>query len=100
MHPTNTKCNDLLLKKIKELQKIIDDNAISCEHKNKSAVARKSIWDHYISDLQLEEIEIDVTKEDAKNIWEQLKNYLPLYSLFQSDRKNSDGDDEVQNPMK
>lgn len=100
LHPTNTKCNDLLLKKIKELQKIIDDNAISCEHKNKSAVARKSIWDHYISDLQLEEIEIDVTKEDAKNIWEQLKNYLPLYSLFQSDRKNSDGDDEVQNPMK
>ncbi|WP_060825996.1 ATP-binding protein [Sulfurospirillum cavolei] len=99
-HPTNTNCSDLLLKKIKDLQKIIEDNAITCEHKNKSAVARKSIWNHYIDDLQLEEIEIDVTKEDAKNIWEQLKNYLPLYSLFQSDRKNSDGDDEVQNPMK
>jgi AAA15 family ATPase/GTPase len=25
---------------------------------------------------------------------------MPLYSLFQSDRKNSDGDSEVQNPMK
>ena len=99
-HPTNTNCSDLLLKKIKDLQKILDDNSIPCEHKNKSAVVRKSIWNHYITDLQLQELEIDVTKEDAKNIWEQLKNYLPLYSLFQSDRKNSDGDDEVQNPMK
>ena len=25
---------------------------------------------------------------------------LPLYSLFQSDRKNSDGDNEVQDPLK
>jgi hypothetical protein len=25
---------------------------------------------------------------------------MPLYSLFQSDRKNSDGDSEIQNPMK
>jgi len=46
------------------------------------------------------DVEIDVTKEDAKNIWDQLKNYMPLYSLFQSDRKNSDGDSEIQDPMK
>ena len=50
--------------------------------------------------MQLNEIEIDIAKLDAKNTWEQLKNYMPLYSLFQSDRKNSDGDSEVQNPMK
>lgn len=48
----------------------------------------------------MQEVEIDVTKEDAKNIWDQLKKYMPLYSLFQSDRKNSDGDSEIQNPMK
>lgn len=46
------------------------------------------------------EIEIDASKEDAKNIWEQLKNYMPLYALFQSDRKNSDGDNEIQDPLK
>lgn len=50
--------------------------------------------------LQLNEIEIDIAKLDAKNTWEQLKNYMPLYSLFQSDRKNSDGDSEIQNPMR
>lgn len=37
---------------------------------------------------------MDVSKEDAINIWEQLRNYMPLYALFQSDRKNSDGDNE------
>jgi len=99
-HPTNQDCSDLLLKKIRDLQKILDDNSIDCEHRNKSAVIRKSIWEYFSSTLALEEINIDVTKEDAKNIWEQLKNYMPLYSLFQSDRKNSDGDSEVQNPMK
>lgn len=25
---------------------------------------------------------------------------MPVYSLFQSDRKNSDGDSEVQDPLK
>jgi predicted ATP-dependent endonuclease of OLD family len=61
---------------------------------------RRAIWSHYQDDLALDLVEIDASKEDAKNIWNQLKNYLPLYSLFQSDRKNSDGDSEVQDPMK
>ena len=39
-------------------------------------------------------------KEDAKRIWDKLSSYMPVYSLFQSDRKNSDGDSEVQDPLK
>jgi predicted ATP-dependent endonuclease of OLD family len=99
-HPTAITCSDLLLKKIADLKKILTNNDINCEDKTKSAIIRKTIWEHYSDDLQLNSIEIDITKEDAKNIWEQLKNYMPLYSLFQSDRKNSDGDNEIQNPMK
>lgn len=99
-HPTAASCKELLLKKIPALQKILTDNEIACNNKTKSAEIRKSIWQHYLNNLELQDIEIDVTKEDAKNIWEQLKNYMPIYSLFQSDRKNSDGDDEIQNPMK
>ncbi len=97
-HPTNPACENLLLKKNSELKVILGD--IECEDKTKNAVIRKAIWKHYEDDLQLKEIEIDVTKEDAKKIWEQLKNYMPLYALFQSDRKNSDGDSEVQDPLK
>lgn len=97
-HPTNPACSDLLLKKNADLKKLLTD--IECEDKTKNAVIRKSIWNHYSDDLQLDEIEIELAKLDAKNTWEQLKNYMPLYSLFQSDRKNSDGDSEVQDPMK
>ncbi len=97
-HPTNPACKDLLLKKNSELKTILGE--IECDDKTKNAVIRKAIWKHFESDLQLSDIEIDVTKEDAKNIWEQLKNYMPLFALFQSDRKNSDGDNEVQDPLK
>lgn len=99
-HPTSIHCKDLLQKKNTELQKIIKDNTINCSDQTKNAIMRASIWSHYNSDLQLSEIEIDVTKGETKSIWEKLQNYLPLYSLFQSDRKNSDGDDEVQDPLK
>lgn len=97
-HPTNPSCSDLLLKKNNELKRLLGD--IECEDKTKNAVIRKAIWEHYSDDLQLDGVEIDATKEDAKNIWEQLKKYMPLYALFQSDRKNSDGDSEVQDPLK
>lgn len=97
-HPTNPLCSDLLLKKNAELKNTLGD--ISCADKTRNAVIRKAIWEQYADDLQLAEIEIDATKEDAKILWEQLKNYMPLFVLFQSDRKNSDGDSEVQDPLK
>lgn len=98
-HPTNESCSELLLKKNSDLKKLLTDE-IDCEDKTKNATIRKALWNHYSEDLQLNEIEIEIAKLDAKNTWEQLKKHMPLYSLFQSDRKNSDGDNEVQNPMK
>lgn len=98
-HPINPACSELLLKKNADLKKLLTGD-IECADKTKNAVIRRSIWDHYSNDLQLNEIEIELAKLDAKNTWEQLKKYMPLYSLFQSDRKNSDGDSEVQDPMK
>jgi len=98
-HPSNENCSDLLLKKQKDLRKIIDDHEIECENKTRNAVMRIAIWKHYSDDLNLQETEIDVTKGDTKSIWDKLESYLPLFSLFQSDRKNSDGDSEVQDPL-
>jgi len=99
-HPANNNCKDLLQKKNTELQKTIKDNTITCSNQTINAVMRTAIWQHFNSDLQLSEIEIDVTKGDTKSIWDKLQTYLPLYTLFQSDRKNSDGDNEVQDPLK
>src|SRR5690554_622553 len=98
-HPTNASCSELLLKKQADLKKLLT-NEMVCEDKTKNSEIRKAIWGFYSESLELQEIEIELAKIDAKNTWDQLKAYLPLYSLFQSDRKNSDGDNEIQNPMK
>ncbi len=100
IHPINSECKELLLKKDSDLRKIIEDKEIECNDKTRNAVMRASIWNHFRDNLQLSEIEIDVTKGDTKSIWDKLQNYLPIYTLFQADRKNSDGDSEVQDPLK
>lgn len=100
MHPSNPKCSGLLLKKNAELKRIVQDENIECENLTINAELRKCIWNKYLEELDLQEIEIDASKEDAKKIWEKISIYLPSYSLFQSDRKNSDGDIEVQDPLK
>ena len=98
-HPTNTACSELLLKKQADLKNLLTAEMV-CEDKTKNSEIRKAIWGFYSENLELEDIDIELAKIDAKNTWDQLKTYLPLYSLFQSDRKNSDGDSEIQNPMK
>jgi len=97
-HPGNPECSDLLLKKQTDLKKIVEKHKIGC-NKTVNAVMRKAIWEHFSGDLQPQEQEIDASKEDAKNIWEKIKEYLPIYFLFQSDRKNTDGDSEIQDPL-
>jgi len=99
-HPTAANCADLLLKKNAELKKIAQDNGIECESLAVNAFLRSAIWNHFSAGLELDETLIDTSKADAKDIWDKLNKYLPLYTLFQSDRKNSDGDSEVQDPLK
>lgn len=98
-HPANPECADLLLKKNADLKKILEAGGFDCPDKTKNAELRQAIWRGQ-ANLQLSDCEIEVAKIDAKSIWEQLKAYMPLYTLFQSDRKNSDSDDEVQDPMR
>ncbi|WHN19109.1 ATP-binding protein [Campylobacter jejuni] len=99
-HPTNEECKNLHSLKITDLKKITKEKNIMCDNLTKSAELRKAIWKHYSNNLQLQEIEIELNKEDTKNIWEQLERKLPHYALFQSDRTNNDGDNEIQNPLK
>lgn len=99
-HPVNDEIiKNLLRKKRDELKTIVETQNLQCADKRKSALLRKAIRDSYNS-LQLQETEIVVDAEDAKKIWEQLQNYLPVYSLFHSDRKNQDLDSEIQDPLK
>ena len=101
LHPTETVAKKLLTSKHKDLKSIfkkmvLDENDVDLRT---SAEIRKEIWCN-IDDLQLQLCEVPLEKEDAKNIWESLRFELPSFALFQSDRASSDGDSEVQDPMK
>ena len=97
---SNPECATLLSKTSNDLKKIIDQKSIECKDKTRNAMMRNAIWRHYADQLELKPLELDVTKSDAKSIWEKVQRTLPLFSLFQADRKNDDGDDEVQDPLK
>lgn len=96
-HPTNVNCCDLLTKKQTDLRRIARD--LDCDH-NVNASMRKAIRDQYAMELNCAMVEIEASKEDAKNIGDALKKYFPIYSLFQADRSNGDKDKEVQDPLK
>lgn len=102
-HPTNELLKDLLTLKISELKKRAEELGIDLSEEDKRIASkiREAIRGHFNrEDIELKEIEILIDKEGAKQIWDQLKNYLPLYALFKSDRQNVDQDTEVQDPMK
>ena len=99
-HPSDQNCSDLYTKKSSDLKKIIKDAGIACGNNSINAIMRSAIWEHYKAKEHCALRELDLAKEDGKNIWEKIKEFLPQYSLFQSDRKNSDNDSEVQDPLK
>lgn len=101
-HPTNPNCSDLLSCKNDKLRKIIEENDIDCDDRRANSSMRRAIWGYYQNDLNCQQVELDVASKDGdiKSIWSKLQDYLPVYSLFQADRKNCDGDDEVQEPLK
>ena len=98
-HPSRENCNDLLQLKNNELKRILDANNIQCDNRNTNATIRRAIWTFYQNDLNIQLQEIEINKGDTKAIWEQISRYLPSFSLFQSDRQNSDKDNEIQDPL-
>ena len=98
-YPTNNELKELHKLKKEDLKKIVEDNNLEVADKRKSSLLRKAIFNSVENKMcEIQEIQID--QDGGKQIWEKLKEYLPIYSLFQSDRKNEDQDTEIQDPMK
>ncbi|QYA40425.1 AAA family ATPase [Macrococcoides caseolyticum] len=100
-HPDVSPYNEIITKKLAELKKLATKMGI---HESKynasiSSSIRKAIWDS-CGTLTTKEQMIAVDKEDSKKIYDSIIKYLPLYSLFQSDRSSNDSDKEVADPMK
>lgn len=101
LHPTATDVSNLLSCKITELRKRGEKYKDQVRDKRIAADWRKAIRDG-CPNLQLQESLIDVKKgfeEDAKSIWININNHLPLFSLFKADRESNDGDVEVKSPL-
>lgn len=100
-HPTAKGYNNLLDLKRTQLQNLIQTLDIDSSEYNASnnASMRKIIREHS-DDLKLKLQDLLVDKEDSKKVYESLEKFLPIYSLFQTDRSSKDDDKEVTDPMK
>lgn len=98
--PKNTVCRDLHSKSVAELKSLIDELQLDVTDRRTSSVMRKAIFESLTGNIDFEEKSISANKEGGKHFWKQIENYFPIYELFQSDRKNIDQDNEIQNPMK
>jgi len=99
-HPTADGFNDLLQTKRPALQKRAKDlNVADQVNLNENPSLRKGIW-AACPDLKLGKVEIQIDKEDAKAIGEQIAKHFPAFALFRADRPSTDEDAEVQDPLK
>ncbi|MBD2763528.1 ATP-binding protein [Kocuria sp. cx-116] len=101
-HPTNEDLDNLITLNNTALKKLAKDRlnaeTWAAVNKSKNPDLRAALWE--TEDLVLGETVVPLTKEDGGKIWNRLAMHLPHFALFQSDRKSTDADNEVQEPMK
>lgn len=97
-HPFDPDHGSLLLLKHADLKKLAEDCGVPREVNRSSNVElRRGI--RAVKDYATTRQEIPLDKEDAKQVWDQISQHLPVYALFRADRASKDSDSEVQDPM-
>lgn len=99
-HPTSAGIDDLLSLKLTELKSLANKRSVDLSGVNQAAKApiRQAIW--AAVDLQLTEKDVSLKTESAKDAFDQIQKYMPVYALFKSDRASTDQDSEAQDPLK
>lgn len=101
-HPSNDGLNELITLGNTALKRLAKDRLSEKDYvavnKASNPDLRAALW--ATEDLILEKKVVPLGKEDGGKIWSKLAPHLPHFALFQSDRKSTDADDEVQEPMK
>jgi len=99
-HPGHASVRDLLA--LKRAQLIARANELDVPTQDYNGTINSSIRQairNNIQDLQLSLTPLLVDKEDTKKVYDSIESYLPIFALFQSDRKSKDDDKEVTDPM-
>ncbi len=103
VHPHGDSIGDLLSLRNSDLKERAKDRGIDISgiDRRLNTNIRRTIWNSVgQNNLDLTPKLIQVDKEDAKRVWDQISRYLPTFALFKSDRPSTDADSEVQDPMK
>ncbi len=101
-HPTHENAKDLLSLNNSKLKKKAEQISVDLANVNKSinASIRKAIRESIKNDLKIKTQDISLDKDTGKDIWNKLKEELPIFFLFKVDRETTDQDSEAQDPMK
>lgn len=102
LHPSVEGASDLLALKVNELKARARELGVDLTGVNQSVNAelRRAIRAHF-DDLELEERLIEVDAQiGAKELYSKIREVLPAFFLFRSDRASTDQDSEAQDPMK
>ena len=84
-----------------EIRRYLRDNSSIRVSRSLRDTAYKAIYAKELNDpIELSLTDIDISKEDGKKIVESISKQLPMFCLFESDRKNTDKDAEIQDPLK
>ncbi|MFD1863059.1 AAA family ATPase [Planococcus chinensis] len=97
-----------ILYTIADLRRILKENESIISNydeinKSKKADIRKALFNALMkedTEFIPTIISLNNIQEDNMKSWIKIRENLPLFNLFQSDRVNSDGDKEIQDPMK
>lgn len=98
-YPTSPELEDIHQKSIADLKKILTEKKLEVDDNRKSSLIRRKIFNS-VENKTFSNKEIPIDKQGGKQIWDSLEEYMPIYELFQSDRKNLDQDEEIQSPVK
>jgi len=91
----------LILYKNADLKKLVSSHQIDSGSINltNNTELRKLLRDIIDESFTLTEDLIEIDSTSTKDVWESIKKFIPQYYLFRSDRKNSDQDGEVKDPL-
>jgi putative ATP-dependent endonuclease of the OLD family len=100
VHPTVPTAGDLILLSNSELKKRAKD--LGADTSNVDLTINAQLRDAIrarVGDLELKTVDVSLQEGNGENVWKGIQAKLPVYALFQSDRKSTDQDPEAQDPL-
>lgn len=99
--PTSDSVQKIHTMKITELKRNFSDLIDNIDKRVSSQIRSVALKNAVSENSELKEIDISLNeKGPVKDISYIIHTQLPLYQLFKSDRSNTDGDSEIQDPIK